>query len=116
MTSISVKQELDNLLVTTAQENASDLHLAVGRYPTLRIDGRLVPLTNKEMLTPKKVESIVFAMLTDDQKKKFIESKELDTSYEFEEKIRFRVNIFYQRGYISAAFRLISSEVLLNFI
>ena len=111
MTSISVKQELDNLLVTTAQENASDLHLAVGRYPTLRIDGRLVPLTNKEMLTPKKVESIVFAMLTDDQKKKFIESKELDTSYEFEEKIRFRVNILYQRGYISAAFRLISSEI-----
>ncbi|MBW6440975.1 type IV pilus twitching motility protein PilT [Patescibacteria group bacterium] len=111
MTSISAKQELDNLLVMTAQENASDLHLAVGRYPTLRIDGRLVPLTNKDLLTPQGAEDIIFAMLTMEQKEKFLTTKEVDTSYEFEEKIRFRVNVFYQRGYVSAAFRLISSKI-----
>ena len=111
MTSISTKQELDNLLVMTAQENASDLHLAVGRYPTLRIDGRLIPLTNKEMLIPAKAEDIIFSILTSEQKEKFLKTKELDTSYEFEEKIRFRVNVFYQRGYVSAAFRLISSKI-----
>jgi len=111
MTSINSKQELDDLMVSTAQENASDLHLSVGRYPTLRINGRLVPLTNKEVLTPKKVEELVDALLTDEQKTKFVKDKEIDLSYEFGKKARFRVNIFYQRGFISAAFRLIPSKI-----
>lgn len=111
MTSINTKQELDGLLISTAQEGSSDLHLSVGHYPTLRIDGRLVPLTNKEILTPKKTQEIVSALLTEDQKKKFENDRELDFSYEFERKIRFRVNVFYQRGYVSAAFRLITSKI-----
>ncbi|MCK4891836.1 MAG: type IV pilus twitching motility protein PilT [Candidatus Pacebacteria bacterium] len=111
MTSINIKQELDSLLINTAQEGSSDLHLSVGRYPTLRIDGRLIPLTNKEILTPKKAKEIVYAFLDEKQKEKFERNKELDISYEFEGKIRFRVNIFYQRGYVSAAFRLITSKI-----
>ncbi len=111
MTSINVKQELDSLLINTAQEGSSDLHLSVGRYPTLRIDGRLVPLTNKEILTPKKTKEIVYAFLSEKQREQFESEKELDISYEFEGKIRFRVNIFYQRGYVSAAFRLITSKI-----
>lgn len=111
MTSINTKQELDSLLINTAQEGSSDLHLSVGRYPTLRIDGRLVPLTNKEILTPKKTKEIVYAFLNEKQKEQFENNKELDISYEFEGKIRFRVNIFYQRGFVSAAFRLITSKI-----
>jgi len=111
MTSISTKQELDDLLISTAQEGASDLHIAVGRYPTLRIDGRLVPLSNKEILTPQRAEDLVFALLTESQREIFLKRKEFDTSYEYEGKIRFRVNVFYQRGYVSAAFRLISSKI-----
>ncbi len=111
MTSINAKQELDDLLISTTQENASDLHLSVGRYPTLRIDGRLVPLTNKELLTPRKVEELVSAFLTSEQKEKFIENKELDISYEFEKKTRFRINVFFQRGFMSASFRLIPSKI-----
>ena len=111
MTSINAKQELDGLLISTAQENASDLHLSVGRYPTLRIDGRLVPLINKEILTPQKTEILIGAFLTEEQKEKFIKNKELDISYEFEKKIRFRVNIFFQRGFMGASFRLIPSKI-----
>ena len=111
MTSINSKQELDDLMINTAQENASDLHLSVGRYPTLRINGRLVPLTNKEVLTPKKVEELVDALLTDEQKAKFTKDKEIDLSYEFEKKARFRINVFYQRGFTSVAFRLIPSKI-----
>jgi len=111
MTSINAKQELDGLLISTAQENASDLHLSVGRYPTLRIDGRLVPLVNKEILTPQKTEILIGAFLTEEQKEKFIKNKELDISYEFEKKIRFRVNIFFQRGFMGASFRLIPSKI-----
>ena len=111
MTNINAKQELDNLLIDTAQENASDLHLSVGRYPTLRIDGRLIPLTNKEILTPQKTESLISALLTAEQKEKFMKNKELDISYEFEKKTRFRVNVFFQRGFMSIAFRLIPSKI-----
>ncbi|MEA1936920.1 MAG: type IV pilus twitching motility protein PilT [Patescibacteria group bacterium] len=111
MTSINSKQELDSLMVSTARENASDLHLSVGRYPTIRISGRLVPLTNKEILTPQKVEELVDALLTNKQKTKFMRDKEMDFSYDFGKEARFRVNVFYQRGFISVAFRLIPSKI-----
>lgn len=111
MTSINSKQTLDNLMISAAQENASDLHLSVGRYPTLRINGRLIPLTNKEVLTPQKIKELVSALLTDEQEAKFEENKEIDLSYDFEKKARFRINIFYQRGFVSVAFRLISSTI-----
>lgn len=111
MTSINSKQELDDLLISTARENASDLHLSVGRYPTLRIDGRLIPLVNKEILTPQKTEALISAFLTSEQKEKFIKNKELDISYEFEKKTRFRVNVFFQRGFMSVSFRLIPSKI-----
>jgi twitching motility protein PilT len=111
MTNINAKQELDSLLISTAQESASDLHLSVGRYPTLRINGRLIPLTNKEILTPQKTESLISALLTEEQKEKFIKNKELDISYEFDKKTRFRVNVFFQRGFMGVAFRLISCKI-----
>ena len=111
MTSINSKQELDGLMMDTARENASDLHLSVGRYPTLRINGRLIPLTNKEILTPQKVEELVDALLTDEQKAKFVKDKEADLSYEFGKEARFRINVFYQRGFMSVAFRLIPSKI-----
>jgi twitching motility protein PilT len=111
MTSINTKQEIDSLLINTAQEGASDLHLSVSRYPTLRIDGRLVPLTNREMLTARKTKELIYAIMNEDRIGEFERNKELDFSYEFEGKIRFRVNVFYQRGFISAAFRLITTKI-----
>lgn len=111
MTTINSKQELEGLLAVTAQENASDLHLAVGRYPTIRIDGRLIPLTNRELLNPLKTKEVVNALLNEEQRKKFDSNKELDLSYELDGKTRFRVNVFMQRGYVSAAFRLIPSKI-----
>ena len=110
MTSIHSKQELESFLVTTAQENASDLHLSVGCYPTIRIDGRLVPLSNKEILNPQKTQDLIMALLTDEQREKFLKDKEVDLSYQMD-KTRFRVNVYYQRGFMSAAFRLIPSKV-----
>ncbi len=111
MTNIRLKQEIDDLLAITAQEDASDLHLSVSCFPTVRIDGRLVPLTNKEILTPQTTEGLIFSILSEKQREEFITKKEIDLSYEIEGKTRFRVNIYYQRGYMSAAFRLISSKI-----
>ena len=66
------KKQLDDLLTTTAKQNASDLHLAVGRRPTLRIDGVLVPLQKEPVMTPESAEGIISELLTPEQKAKLI--------------------------------------------
>lgn len=104
-------EQLKNLLITTAKENASDLHLAVGRRPTLRVDGVLVPLQKEPVLTPEAAEGLVNEMLTPEQKEKFLKNRQIDLAYSFEDKARFRVNAYYQRGYIAAALRLIPARI-----
>ena len=105
------QQKLKDLLLMTARQNSSDLHLSIGRRPTLRIDGVLIPLQKEAVLTPEAVQNLVSALLTDAQKEAFLKEKELDFSYSFEDKARFRVNVFYQRGYMAAALRLIPAQV-----
>ncbi len=104
-------QKLTELLLTCARQDASDLHIAVGRHPTLRIDGALVSLTSEPILVPKDAEGLVFALLTEEQKKELLEKREIDFSYAFEDKARFRVNAYFQRGYLAAALRLIPAHV-----
>lgn len=102
---------MESLLETTIRRNASDLHLLVGTYPTLRIDGRLVPLKDLPILTEQTAEKLIFAMLTEEQKTSFEKEKELDISVALEDEGRFRVNVFYQRGSIGSALRLIPSNI-----
>ena len=103
--------KLNELLLITARQGASDLHLGVGRKPTLRIDGYLIPLEKEEVLNPEMAQGMVLALLTEEQKKVFLERKQLDLSFSFEDKARFRVNVFFQRGFMSAALRLIPAKV-----
>ena len=106
------KQKLSDLLTETARQNASDLHLAVGRKPTLRIDGVLVPLEKEPIMTPESAEGIIFELLTvPGQKEKLATDRQIDLAYSFEDKARFRVNAYYQRGYLAAALRLIPSRI-----
>jgi twitching motility protein PilT len=105
------KQKLNDLLLTAARQNASDLHLAVGRHPTLRIDGILIPLQKEPILTPETAQNLIFNLLTPEQQERFLKEKEIDFSYAFEDKARFRINVFYQRGYIAAALRLIPAQI-----
>ncbi len=104
-------ERLKELLVTTAKQNASDLHLSVGRRPMLRIDGVLVPIQKEELLTPEGAEGLITVLLNDDQKEKLSKNKQIDFAYSFEDKARFRVNVYYQRGYPAAALRLIPGRI-----
>lgn len=104
-------EKLKELLVATARENASDLHLAVGRRPTIRVDGVLVPLEKEQILTPEVAEGLISNLLTDSQKESLIKNRQVDLAYSFEDKARFRVNVYYQRGYLAAALRLISTRI-----
>lgn len=104
-------KELTDLILTTIKEGASDLHLSVGRHPTIRVTGNLIPLVKKPVLSPEDTEGLIFAMLEEKKRQEFIQEKEMDFSYAFEEKARFRVNTFFQRGFMGASLRLVSSVV-----
>ncbi|OGY67870.1 MAG: type IV pili twitching motility protein PilT [Candidatus Harrisonbacteria bacterium RIFCSPLOWO2_02_FULL_45_10c] len=105
------KTKLNELLLTAAKQNASDLHLAVGRRPTLRIDGILIGLQKEAVLTPEAMDGLVSALLTPEQKDQFLKNRQLDFAYAYEDKARFRANVFFQRGYMAAALRLIPAQV-----
>lgn len=105
------KQKLREFLLLTAKQNASDLHIGVGKKPTLRIDGLLVPIEKEAVVTPEAAEGFVYALLTPEQKEQFLARKEIDFSFSFEDKARFRCNVFIQRGFKAAALRLIPSQI-----
>ena len=99
------------LLNLTVQRNASDLHLAVGFPPTLRIHGELIPITGEIPITPEQVESLVVPLLSNIQKNIYQQNFELDFSFEFEGKARFRANVYKQKGNTSIALRLIPYQI-----
>lgn len=101
------KKELEDLITTVISEGASDLHITVSRHPTLRIHGDLVSLTKHPILTPESTKGLIFAMLDESMRARLAENKQLDFSYELKEKARFRVNVFFQRGFLGAALRLV---------
>ena len=105
------RQYLNDLLDYTAQNGASDLHLSPSNYPVVRIDGRLSPLMNKKILDRITSEGLVFTLLGEKRKEKFLSEKELDFSYDHANKARFRVNVYFSRGGIAATLRLIPSEI-----
>ena len=103
--------ELEDLLMTVTKQNASDLHFSVARRPTLRIDGELVPLSQKPILTPDATKKLVDSLLTKEQAEKLEREREVDFSYSFKDKGRFRINVFHQRNFLGAALRLIPAEI-----
>jgi twitching motility protein PilT len=105
------KEKLNNLLLQAAKQNASDLHIAVGRRPTIRVDSVLIPLPTEAMLTKEDTEGLVLSLLSDEQKQTFLTEKQLDFSFNYEDKARFRVNTYYQRGFMAAALRLIPAQI-----
>lgn len=102
---------LKKLLEITIKEQASDLHLSVGYPPVLRIADQLIPLVREKKLLLQECEGLAFALMTDEQKERLLKEKEVDFSYNFEDKARFRINIFFQRGYLSSALRLIPTKI-----
>lgn len=103
---------IEILLEEVIKKKASDLHLQVGLTPMLRVDGSLTPVAGTDILTEEAVESLVFAILDDDQKQILLKDKEFDFSFAFGDLGRFRVNAFHERGNLAAALRLIPNEIL----
>jgi twitching motility protein PilT len=102
---------LKQLLEATIKNNASDLHISEGHPPVMRISRKLTFLTKEKSLTAEETQGISFALMTEEQINDFVREKEIDFSYNFEGRARFRVNVFYQMGTISAALRLVPEKI-----
>ncbi len=103
---------IEVLLEEVVKKKASDLHLQVGLPPMIRIDGKLLPVPGADILNDEAVETLIFAILDEDQKQILLKDKEFDFSFAFGDLGRFRVNAFHERGNLAAALRLINNEIL----
>lgn len=101
---------LEELFKKAIADGASDLHLVVGSPPLLRISGELVP-AGKTALSAKNVADLIASILTQEQEKRFEAEKELDFAAETKDGGRFRVNIFFEKGNMSLAARVISQRI-----
>lgn len=108
---IGYQQVLKKYLDITAKKEASDLHITVGYPPTLRVNGVLVPIPDEQILSPRDTQGLCLALMNTEQQEKFLKEKEIDFSYSFDNDVRFRVNVFFQRGFISAALRFIPTKI-----
>lgn len=104
-------KDLSQLLRDAVQKGASDLHLGVGVAPHMRLDGSLVAV-DSEALDSSSVKSMIYSILTDEQKVRFERDKELDMAFTIEGLSRFRVNVFFQRGYMAAAIRALPFKIM----
>lgn len=104
--------DIATMLKQAIAENASDIHVAVGRPPIMRIDGQLIEIENCESLVPEQCKNLIYSILTDEQKEKFERNKELDFSLSISGLSRFRVNLHYQRGTVGASLRNIPNDII----
>lgn len=108
--------EIHELLDLTIKNNASDLHLLPGIPPAVRIDGTLRYLSNLPPVSPQELDPMLFSLLSPEQKELLINNKEIDFSFGFGggaygDLGRFRTNMYYQRGVLSAAFRFLQPNI-----
>src|SRR5207248_9914694 len=108
----AAQPRIEVLLDEVIKKKASDLHIQVGLPPMLRVDGALLPVNGADILTEEAIESLIFAILDEDQKQILLKDKEFDFSFAFGDLGRFRVNAFHERGNMAAALRLIPNEIL----
>ena len=101
------KQKLAGLVETTIAQGASDLHLGAGVQPILRVSGVMTPVMAEPALLQEDMLGLLDELLSPEQKKRFIETQEVDFSYAYGDKARFRGNGYFQRGRIGVALRLI---------
>src|SRR5919197_6014763 len=100
------------VLTKMVDSRASDVHLSPGFAPAMRVRGRIVPMDDYAPLSPQDTRDIVYSILNDSQRKRFENQQQLDLAYAIPGVARFRVNCFFQRGSISAAFRHVPTEIL----
>lgn len=103
--------QINDLLSIVLDRGASDLHITAGSHPVVRVHGSLVRLDQYPTLMPDQIRRMVYGILAQKQRERLEADLELDISYSLPGKARFRVNVYFQRDAIGAAFRMIPFEI-----
>jgi twitching motility protein PilT len=99
-----------DVLMQVMERNASDLHLTAGSQPMIRQHGKLHAL-DYPVMTPQMTREVIYSILTNDQRQRLETDWQIDFAYSIPGKARYRVNAYFQRASLSAAFRLIPSDM-----
>jgi len=102
---------INDLLKSAAEKGASDLHLKVGSYPVIRVDGELMAMTEHPRLMQEDTIALAFSIMSARQKQRFKENLEIDMAYSVPGLGRFRVNVFQQRGTVGLVLRVIPVRI-----
>jgi twitching motility protein PilT len=102
---------IDDLLEQMVARGASDLHLSVASKPAVRVHGSISRLDEFEELIPEDTQQLMYQILSSEQQKNFEIKRQLDFAYQVPGLARFRVNVYFQREHVGAAFRLIPEEI-----
>jgi twitching motility protein PilT len=102
---------IDELLEHMVERNASDLHVTTGTPPAIRVRGEVARLEGYDSLTPEDTQQLLYRILSSEQQKQLELKRQLDFSHSIPGLARFRVNVYFQRETIGAAFRLIPAEL-----
>jgi twitching motility protein PilT len=108
---VGVSIDFAAVLSQMVDSGASDVHLSPGFAPAVRVRGEIAGLEGFPKLNPTDTREIVYSLLNDSQRKRFENEQQLDFAYSVPGVARFRVNVFFQRGSISAAFRHIPNQI-----
>jgi twitching motility protein PilT len=102
--------QIDQFLKVLVEKGGSDLHLTAGSPPVIRVHGLMQKIKFRE-LTPKDMETLVYEIMKEEWRKRFLDNQDYDFAYEIEDFARFRVNVFWQRKGLGAVLRTIPSKV-----
>jgi twitching motility protein PilT len=102
---------LNSIIETALSQKASDIHFSPGRKPTLRVSGELLPIEETEILKPEDTLSLLSSMAEKRHLENLEKKRDSDFSYSHAEKVRFRVNAYYNQGKVSIAMRLINTKI-----
>ncbi len=97
-----------NLLI---DQQGSDIHLVTGSQPTLRVEGELKPIEGSPILTQEMAEALILPLMNQEQRDYVAVNQELDFGYQFQNKGRFRTNVYHQKNHLAAALRLIPAKI-----
>jgi len=102
---------INDLLKVATSQGASDLHLKVGSYPVIRVNGRLRPMVEQKRLMQEDTIAMAFSIMSARQKQKFKDHFEIDMAYSVPGLGRFRCNVFQQRGTVGLVLRVIPVRI-----
>jgi twitching motility protein PilT len=111
MTAAQALYSVDDLLTQMKAVDASDLHITPGVEPVVRVRGELLRLEGFDKLTPDATRDLVYRMMTTEQQKLLETRRSVDMAYSLPAVARFRVNVYFQRASVGAAFRMIPTEI-----